>query len=227
MSRASCSSRLHCFAGYFRRSRGEQITIQVNQDGLHIGNVRIPLEPCGWLLYADPERAPKRHPEEHAQELATKAGRIKAACETMERLERELAEARGAAPARYRRRFRAADIVLTNGLDPAGCHSTRRERHRRLLRVCVRPLPPHESLTCRFGGARSGPIRSASSALRAAAGHLLSRARARGTKHWMLRHCCHRVPLHRNECRYRLCRIPALHLRSIIAYEPSGVDNGE
>lgn len=72
----------------------DQITLQVNQDGLHIGNVRIPLEPPGWLLYADPARAPKRHPDdEHADEEARKV-KIKEAREEVQRLEDELAEAR-------------------------------------------------------------------------------------------------------------------------------------
>lgn len=42
------------------------IAIQVSRDGLHVGDVTLPLEANDMLLYADPSRAPLRHPEENA-----------------------------------------------------------------------------------------------------------------------------------------------------------------
>lgn len=41
------------------------VAIQVQRDGLHVGDVRLPLEPNEMLLYSDPQRAPAHHPDEH------------------------------------------------------------------------------------------------------------------------------------------------------------------
>ncbi len=46
----------------------EQIAIQVREDGLHVGDVTMPLDNNDMLLYLDPARAPKRHPEEVADD---------------------------------------------------------------------------------------------------------------------------------------------------------------
>lgn len=45
------------------------ITIQVQQDGLHFGEVTMPLESGEMLLYADPAKAPLRHPEESSEDF--------------------------------------------------------------------------------------------------------------------------------------------------------------
>jgi len=42
------------------------IAVQVSAEGLHVGDVTLPLEANDMLLYTDPARAPLRHPEETA-----------------------------------------------------------------------------------------------------------------------------------------------------------------
>jgi hypothetical protein len=44
------------------------IAVQVREDGLHFGDVTMPLEGNDMLLYLDPARAPRVHPSESADE---------------------------------------------------------------------------------------------------------------------------------------------------------------
>jgi len=57
------------FARLLRGVKGEnQLSIQVNAEGLLFSDVRMPLEPNLMLLYINPLKAPVRHPEEvHAE----------------------------------------------------------------------------------------------------------------------------------------------------------------
>jgi len=83
------------FAQLLRTISGErQISIQVNAEGLHLCNVRIPLEPYLMLLYADPHRAPARHPVEVHAERETLREAVALAEAAIHEAEQTLATAR-------------------------------------------------------------------------------------------------------------------------------------
>jgi hypothetical protein len=54
----------------------EQIAVQVRRDGLHIGDVTLPLERNDMLLYADSARAPTHHPDEAADDRPPAQGSL-------------------------------------------------------------------------------------------------------------------------------------------------------
>ena len=54
----------------------DQIAIQVREDGVHVGDVTLPLDNNDMLLYLDPARAPLRHPDDVVEERPPAQGTL-------------------------------------------------------------------------------------------------------------------------------------------------------